>query len=94
MIEVIDNGIGFPKAERHRLTEPYMTTRKKGTGLGLAIVRKVLEDHHGNLILDDAPDGQGAMVRMVFPQSQSRPRSEKNVSSGDEDKLHVNLESQ
>jgi two-component system nitrogen regulation sensor histidine kinase NtrY len=25
-IDVIDNGVGLPKAERHRLTEPYMTT--------------------------------------------------------------------
>ena len=35
-IEIVDNGVGLPKAERHRLTEPYMTTRAKGTGLGLA----------------------------------------------------------
>ena len=34
---------------RHRLTEPYVTTRAKGTGLGLAIVRKIMEDHGGEL---------------------------------------------
>ncbi|MEX0645545.1 MAG: ATP-binding protein, partial [Parvularculaceae bacterium] len=43
-IDVYDNGVGLPKSERHRLTEPYMTTRIKGTGLGLAIVRKVIEE--------------------------------------------------
>ena len=33
-ITVIDNGCGLPKEDRHRLVEPYMTTRAKGTGLG------------------------------------------------------------
>ena len=32
-ILIEDNGRGLPKAERHRLTEPYVTTRAKGTGL-------------------------------------------------------------
>jgi two-component system nitrogen regulation sensor histidine kinase NtrY len=53
------------------LTEPYVTTRAKGTGLGLAIVRKILEDHGGELLLEDAAketSGEtGAVVRMVFP---------------------------
>ena len=51
-----DNGVGLPKEQRHRLTEPYVTTRAKGTGLGLAIVRKILEDHGGELMLEDARD--------------------------------------
>jgi len=71
-IAVRDNGIGLPKENRHRLTEPYVTTRAKGTGLGLAIVRKILEDHGGELLLED-DDGRsgansGAVVTLVFPQ--------------------------
>jgi two-component system nitrogen regulation sensor histidine kinase NtrY len=67
-ISVRDNGIGLPVEQRHRLTEPYVTTRAKGTGLGLAIVRKILEDHGGEITLEDAPsDEPGAVVRMVFP---------------------------
>ncbi|MGE0733277.1 MAG: ATP-binding protein [Alphaproteobacteria bacterium] len=65
IIEVIDNGPGYPTAELHRLTEPYVTTRAKGTGLGLAIVRKIMEDHGGHLILDNGPSG-GARARLVF----------------------------
>ncbi|RZO65002.1 MAG: PAS domain-containing sensor histidine kinase [Parvularculaceae bacterium] len=53
-LRVIDNGVGLPKAERHRLTEPYMTTRSKGTGLGLAIVKKVIEEHEGELSFADS----------------------------------------
>lgn len=67
LIEVLDNGCGLPKEHRHRLTEPYMTTRQKGTGLGLAIVRKVMEDHEGNLIIDDAEEGRGAVIRFILP---------------------------
>ncbi len=72
IIAVRDNGIGLPKEYRHRLTEPYVTTRAKGTGLGLAIVRKILEDHGGELTLEDAPEKEapGAVVRMAFPLRQ------------------------
>lgn len=65
-ITVEDNGIGLPKAERGRLTEPYVTTREKGTGLGLAIVRKIVEDHGGAISLNDASEG-GAAISMTFP---------------------------
>lgn len=67
-IRVVDNGKGFPKTDRARLLEPYMTTRSEGTGLGLSIVAKILEDHGGGVELLDAPDGQGACVRFVFPR--------------------------
>ncbi len=70
-IEVVDDGIGLPSQNRHRLLEPYVTTRDKGTGLGLAIVRKILEDHGGRIELYDAPavatGGRGAMVRIILP---------------------------
>ncbi len=68
IVEVTDNGLGWPMADRARLTEPYMTTREKGTGLGLAIVRRVMEDHGGRLELDERADGErGAVVRLAFP---------------------------
>ena len=53
-IEIEDNGRGLPGDLRDRLVEPYVTTRAKGTGLGLAIVKKIMEDHNGELVLDDA----------------------------------------
>jgi two-component system nitrogen regulation sensor histidine kinase NtrY len=65
IVTVEDNGRGLPAHQRERLTEPYVTTRAKGTGLGLAIVKKIMEDHDGNLVLDDRSGG-GAAVRLVF----------------------------
>ncbi len=66
VIDICDNGKGLPKADRNRLTEPYVTTRERGTGLGLAIVKKIMEDHGGNLILRDREEG-GAIVSLIFP---------------------------
>jgi len=80
-LSVEDNGIGLPPEHRHRLTEPYVTTRARGTGLGLAIVRKVAEDHGGELVLSDVRDvrggdAHGAIVRMIFPLVQSEKKED------------------
>jgi len=79
LIEVIDNGCGLPKEDRHRLIEPYVTNRQKGTGLGLAIVQKIVEQHQGTLELNDADaaadteSGQtrGACVSITLPLSEA-----------------------
>jgi len=69
-IHIVDNGLGLPSKERHRLAEPYMTTREKGTGLGLAIVKKVAEEHGGSLsFADDGSLGpSGARITMTLPR--------------------------
>lgn len=71
-VTISDNGPGWPQ-DRARLFEPYVTTRDAGTGLGLSIVKKIVEEHDGQIFLEDAPvDGAtplqdkqpGAMVRI------------------------------
>ena len=64
---IADDGIGLPKEDRARLTEPYVTHKPKGTGLGLAIVKKIMEEHGGSLTLDDNPDGFGAVTCLILP---------------------------
>jgi two-component system nitrogen regulation sensor histidine kinase NtrY len=70
-IRVADNGIGLPE-DRARLFEPYVTNRAEGTGLGLPIVKKIIEEHGGTLVLEDAPafdgdDHAGAMAVIRLP---------------------------
>jgi len=70
-VVIEDNGKGLPSEQRDRLTEPYVTTRAKGTGLGLAIVKKIMEDHGGELSLEDREaEGGGARVRLIFRPSE------------------------
>jgi two-component system nitrogen regulation sensor histidine kinase NtrY len=82
---ICDNGIGLPREQRHRLTEPYVTTRAKGTGLGLAIVRKILEDHGGEISLSDLGDGEsGAEVKLTLPLRRKISRETTKGGIGDE----------
>jgi two-component system, NtrC family, nitrogen regulation sensor histidine kinase NtrY len=71
-LAIEDNGRGLPPEGRERLTEPYVTTHAKGTGLGLAIVKKIMEDHKGELVLEDRPGG-GARVSLVFKDAEPDP---------------------
>ncbi|ODT25197.1 MAG: hypothetical protein ABS35_12090 [Kaistia sp. SCN 65-12] len=65
-LSISDNGKGWPKENRHRLLEPYVTTREKGTGLGLAIVAKIIEQHGGKVDLIDAEPDENGRVGACF----------------------------
>ncbi len=66
VIEIVDNGPGFPFGIHQDVTEPYVTTRKEGTGLGLSIVKKIMEDHNGRLEIDNVEASGHGRVRLVF----------------------------
>ncbi|WP_407695246.1 sensor histidine kinase NtrY-like [Shimia gijangensis] len=81
-IRIADNGIGLPQ-DRARLFEPYVTTREKGTGLGLPIVKKIIEEHGGSLVLEDAPVFKGnthagamAVIRLPLTVEQNNSSAE------------------
>jgi len=79
VVSIEDNGIGLP-ADRARLFEPYVTTREKGTGLGLPIVKKIIEEHGGTLVLEDAEmfggtDRPGARAVVRLPIKAETPAS-------------------
>jgi nitrogen fixation/metabolism regulation signal transduction histidine kinase len=61
-----DGGPGFGADVLAHAFAPYVTTKAKGTGLGLAIVKKIIDEHGGRVVLDNAPES-GARVTLVFP---------------------------
>jgi two-component system nitrogen regulation sensor histidine kinase NtrY len=92
LLRISDNGIGLPQEHRHRLTEPYVTTRAKGTGLGLAIVRKIFEDHGGEISLSDVSgEEQGAEVQLKLPLQQKKSDATQKNGVGDEQERIANL---
>ncbi len=65
-IEVRDEGIGIPPADRDRIFESFYRADNAssipGTGLGLAIVKSSVELHGGEVHADSRPDGGTAFV--------------------------------
>jgi signal transduction histidine kinase len=65
-LSVLDNGPGFPEAERGRVFHPFFTTKPQGTGLGLALVQKIIVTHNGRVTASNRPEG-GGHVKVVLP---------------------------
>ncbi len=73
LLEVEDNGPGLPEALLNRAFEPYVTSKEKGTGLGLPIVKKIVEEHHGRVNIENVAPA-GARVSIYFPAAPEVPR--------------------
>ena len=64
IIEIIDNGLGFPIEETKELIKPYYTTKQKGTGLGLSIVNKIISDHNGSINFNSQENGAKVQINL------------------------------
>ena len=49
-----------------RFFEPYVTTKACGTGLGLAIVKKIVDEHKGQIRINNRQP-RGAEVSILLP---------------------------
>jgi len=69
LVEVEDNGGGFPEEKIADLQTKYYTTKDQsgGMGLGLFITKNIVEAHGGSLILGNNRNGSGALVTLAFP---------------------------
>ncbi len=54
-IQITDTGPGIPEDVISKIFEPLFTTRQQGTGLGLASVKKIIEQHHGVISVNNSP---------------------------------------
>ena len=69
-LAVDDGGPGIAPAMRSRVFERFFRAPGSppgGAGLGLAIVREVAQRHRAEVLMDDAPDGQGLRVLVRWP---------------------------
>jgi signal transduction histidine kinase len=71
-IEVVDRGPGIPPEWRDEIFDKYPNWRPDGyeqaagSGLGLFLVRGIVDGHHGDVRIVDAPGG-GTMLRVRIP---------------------------
>jgi two-component system sensor histidine kinase TctE len=70
VIEIEDDGIGIPPAERPHVFERFyrvLGTASEGSGLGLSIVREIANQHQATVELAGNPSGKGCLARVCFP---------------------------
>ncbi|MGA1871125.1 MAG: ATP-binding protein [bacterium] len=70
-ISVRDNGEGIPDENLKKIFDPFYTTKdsQTGTGLGLSICYKIIKDHQGDIIVNNAlSEGVEFIIRMPLRQ--------------------------
>jgi len=74
---VSDTGPGMPQEVRNKLFNKFYSTKgARGTGLGLVITRKVVEEHHGRIIVESEPD-MGTTFTIEIPLRFEHEHEEK-----------------
>ena len=69
MLKFEDNGMGIPIEIIDKIYEPYVTSKKTGTGLGLAIVHKIIEEHSGNIEINNIkPNGVSTIITLPLTE--------------------------
>ena len=71
-----DDGPGFAAEILPRLFGVYETTRaaEGGTGLGLNLCARIAREHHGNISVENRPEG-GARLILRLPRMQAAART-------------------
>ncbi len=69
-VEIVfeDTGCGIPEEHLNKIMDPFFTTKPAGggSGLGLSIVRQIVEEHHGQILVDSKV-GHGTRITLGFP---------------------------
>jgi PAS domain S-box-containing protein len=67
-IDVRDTGHGIPEEIKHRIYEPFFTTKPQGvgTGIGLSVCMRIVQAHGGTIFLDNVDTG-GTICRVRIP---------------------------
>jgi signal transduction histidine kinase len=66
-VTIRDYGPGLDEEIRSRLFEPFATTKSDGTGLGLAMTQQIIEEHHGDIEVEN-PDSGGCRFIIRIPK--------------------------
>jgi len=69
-ISIQDTGSGIAEENLDKVFEPFFTTKPegKGTGLGLAVIKKIVDNHHGKIMIRSKVN-QGTTVTVSLPLS-------------------------
>lgn len=72
-LSVSDTGAGIAPDQLERIFQPFFTTKAHGIGLGLPISRRLVEDHHGHMLVESQL-GYGATFIARLPLQEGEGR--------------------
>ncbi len=70
-VSFVDHGVGISKEQRHKIFDPYFTTKASGHGLGLATSYSIIQNHEGVLNVDSEV-GVGTTFTILLPASNEK----------------------
>ena len=72
VLQVIDTGIGIPLEKQEKIFERFYQVEngRAGSGIGLSLVQRLVELHHGRIILQSEV-GKGSTFTIYLPQDES-----------------------
>ncbi|MCE5243062.1 MAG: two-component sensor histidine kinase, partial [Desulfobacteraceae bacterium] len=74
-----DTGPGIPQEVVKKIFNPFFTTREKGTGLGLAIVQSIVDNHNGDIEVENRK-GKGTAIVIRLPLVQPDSETENGIA--------------
>lgn len=74
IIEVRDDGPGFPPGFNVTEPTPFVTTKPEGSGLGLAVARSIMEAHGGSMLITSS--ARGASILLKIPSENYNNESD------------------
>ncbi len=66
-VKIKDSGKGITEPDKHKIFDPFYTTKEvgEGTGLGLAISKGIIDDHKGKIYFES--DAEGTIFHIILP---------------------------
>lgn len=74
-VRISDTGCGMSRETMDKIFDPFFTTKEegKGTGLGLAISHEIMEQHHGDILVESTV-GKGTTFTIILPIGATQER--------------------
>lgn len=72
VLQVADTGIGIPPEKQEKIFERFYQVEngREGSGIGLSLVQRLVELHHGRIVLQSEVD-KGSTFSIYLPQDES-----------------------
>jgi len=81
-ISITNDGPEIAREDRAKLFSPFFSKKASGTGLGLAIAKKIVEGHHGDILLTSTSGGTCFTISIPQATKEAVSPAKKQTETG------------